>query len=89
MEIDLPDSLAKTADGKEFIILHDWTNEMQLEAITVLLSDDRVEVIRKAPIWMLDRMYSTSPVPFYQVLCVQLIKQIVTVLFLIQNIKCK
>ncbi len=41
MKAEIPSNLSKTADGKEFLLLKDWTNGNELESIMVFMSDDR------------------------------------------------
>jgi hypothetical protein len=67
MKAEIPSNLSKTADGKEFLLLKDWTNGNELESIMVFMSDDGAEILRRAPTWMMDGTFKCAQVPFYQV----------------------
>jgi hypothetical protein len=63
----IPSSLSSSADEKEFLILNSWTNENELESMMVFMSDVGADILRRAPIWMMDGTFRTAPSPFYQV----------------------
>jgi hypothetical protein len=67
MKIAIPPELANTVDGKEFMILNSWTNDKELEAVMVFLSDVGADVMRRAPVCMSDGTFFTARTPYYQV----------------------
>jgi hypothetical protein len=40
---------------------------MELEAMMVFISDEGANVMRRAPVWMMDSTFFTAPKPYYQV----------------------
>jgi hypothetical protein len=65
---DIPNKLSLSADGKEFLITNSWINENELESLMVFMSNDGADILRRAPIWMMDGTFKVVPKPFYQVL---------------------
>jgi hypothetical protein len=43
-----------SADGKECLITNSWINENELESLMVFMSNDGADILRQAPIWMID-----------------------------------
>jgi len=67
MNTVIPSSLTNTADGTEFMILNSWINDLEEEAMMIFMSDVGADVMRRAPIWMMDGTFFSAPTPYYQV----------------------
>ena len=63
----IPSTLTNTADGSEFMILNSWMNDIEQEAMMVFMSDVGADMMRQAPIWMMDGTFFSAPTPYYQV----------------------
>jgi hypothetical protein len=63
----IPSSLSNTADGSEFLILNSGISDLELESMMVFMSEAGADVMRKAPVWMIDGIFYTTPKPFYQI----------------------
>ncbi len=63
----IPASLSNTADGSEFLILNSRISDLELESMMVFMSEAGADVMRKAPVWMIDGIFYTTLKPFYQV----------------------
>ena len=68
---DIPNKLSLSADGKECLITNSWINENELESLMVFMSNDGADILRRAPIWMMDGTFKVVPKPFYQVKYIQ------------------
>lgn len=68
MKMDLPAKYTTTADGREFLVMNSWTNNTENESLMVFISNTGADILKTAPVWLMDGTYRISPVPFYQVI---------------------
>ena len=67
MDIDFPEKLRTTKDGQDFLTLQSWVDENELSSILVFLSTPGAEILKRAPVWLMDGTFKTAPEPYKQV----------------------
>jgi hypothetical protein len=48
--------------------MNSWTNNTENESLMVFISNTGADILKTAPVWLMDGTYRISPVPFYQVI---------------------